>query len=356
MLAIWVFLAYGASVAFALLLVYLFHSRWYWHALSVLAAFVVGLTPPMAGFDGATRDLLYGSVFREAIMDSFFNQPTQQRRLSNQALANSFQYAIGFNSEGQVVYQNECYQPFVLHTTDEIAYATIPGTQTEQPSHAVALRTVDFTASYDSSQGYPACYPRPYGGGKLGYYSFWDLCNPQQQTGTLNLSAPILPDPTPPGLSPMAYQQIYQYEFYNYAPGQSLPTPTDPGETENYAFQPGVSYSYAPPNAALGYEYFAYFNDTSYGVPTPCAGAFAPTISISPVTVKYELYNGGYNIAPGVTNGQSMPSQITPAIALAYQYYVCYLQGQIAAGKISSGALQCAQGESLPMGYCPAGS
>jgi hypothetical protein len=63
MLAMWVFVAYGASVALALLLVYLFHSRWYWHVLSVLAAFVVGLTPPLPWFDGPTRDLLYGSVF-----------------------------------------------------------------------------------------------------------------------------------------------------------------------------------------------------------------------------------------------------------------------------------------------------
>ena len=63
MLAMWVFVAYGASVALALLLVYLFHARWYWHVLSVLAAFVVGLTPPLAGFDGPTRDLIYGTVF-----------------------------------------------------------------------------------------------------------------------------------------------------------------------------------------------------------------------------------------------------------------------------------------------------
>lgn len=63
MLAMWVFLAYGASVVLALVLLYLFHSRWYWHVLSVLAAFAVGLSPPVNGWDGPGRDLIYGSVF-----------------------------------------------------------------------------------------------------------------------------------------------------------------------------------------------------------------------------------------------------------------------------------------------------
>ena len=63
MAAIWVLVAYGASVALALLLVYLFHSRWYWHVLSILAALAVGLTPPLPGLNGPNRDLFYGSVF-----------------------------------------------------------------------------------------------------------------------------------------------------------------------------------------------------------------------------------------------------------------------------------------------------
>lgn len=63
MASTWVFVAYGVSGALALLFVYLFHSRWYWHALSVLAALGVGLTPPVPGFDGPLRDLVYGSVF-----------------------------------------------------------------------------------------------------------------------------------------------------------------------------------------------------------------------------------------------------------------------------------------------------
>ena len=59
----WVFAAYGASVIVALLLVYLFHNRWYWHVLSIAAALGVGLTPPLPGLDGAFRDMVYGSVF-----------------------------------------------------------------------------------------------------------------------------------------------------------------------------------------------------------------------------------------------------------------------------------------------------
>jgi hypothetical protein len=58
----WVFLAYGVCVILALLLVYLFHSRWYWHVLSVLAALGVGLTPPIEGL-GPARDMIYGCVF-----------------------------------------------------------------------------------------------------------------------------------------------------------------------------------------------------------------------------------------------------------------------------------------------------
>ena len=59
----WVFTAYGLSVVLALLLVYLFHSRWYWHVLSVLAACGVGLTPPIPVLTGPVRDMIYGTLF-----------------------------------------------------------------------------------------------------------------------------------------------------------------------------------------------------------------------------------------------------------------------------------------------------
>ena len=58
----WVFLVYGFSAALAVVLVYLFHARWYWHFLSVLAALVIGFSPPLPGWDGPSRDLVYGFV------------------------------------------------------------------------------------------------------------------------------------------------------------------------------------------------------------------------------------------------------------------------------------------------------
>jgi len=58
----WVFLIYVFSIGLALAFVYLFHARWYWHVLSVLAALVVGFSPPLPGWDGLSRDLVYGIV------------------------------------------------------------------------------------------------------------------------------------------------------------------------------------------------------------------------------------------------------------------------------------------------------
>jgi hypothetical protein len=57
-----VYVVYGFSVALALLFVYLFHTRWYWHVLSVLAALAVGFSPPLPGWEGPSRDLVYGFV------------------------------------------------------------------------------------------------------------------------------------------------------------------------------------------------------------------------------------------------------------------------------------------------------
>lgn len=57
-----VLVAYGFSVVLALAFVFFFHTRWYWHVLSVLAALAIGFSPPIAGWDGPSRDLLYGSI------------------------------------------------------------------------------------------------------------------------------------------------------------------------------------------------------------------------------------------------------------------------------------------------------
>ena len=63
MSTVWVFAVYGFSVALALVFVYFFHARWFWHVLSVLAAFAVGFSPPVLGWNGPSRDLIYGFVF-----------------------------------------------------------------------------------------------------------------------------------------------------------------------------------------------------------------------------------------------------------------------------------------------------
>jgi hypothetical protein len=57
-----VYVVYGFSAALALVFVYLFHARWYWHVLSVLAALAVGFSPPLPGWEGPSRDLAYGFV------------------------------------------------------------------------------------------------------------------------------------------------------------------------------------------------------------------------------------------------------------------------------------------------------
>ncbi|MGO4881083.1 MAG: hypothetical protein ACLP59_09710 [Bryobacteraceae bacterium] len=57
-----VYVTYGFSFALALLIVYLFHACWYWHVLSVLAALAIGFSPPLQGWIGPSRDLVYGAV------------------------------------------------------------------------------------------------------------------------------------------------------------------------------------------------------------------------------------------------------------------------------------------------------
>jgi len=103
-------------------------------------------------------------------------------------------------------------QPYILHTTDEYPAATNPVSGNYIPSHAIAFRTVDYTVNANSAP--------PYGGGKLGVYSFWNLCEASPSTQPDN--------------------QPQQFEFYNYSPnppGGQSPAPTaNPAETGNQAF------------------------------------------------------------------------------------------------------------------------
>ena len=58
---IWVALVYGSAVVLAVIVVYEFRTKWYWHALSVVAGLAVGLTPPPERW--RPPDLLVGFVF-----------------------------------------------------------------------------------------------------------------------------------------------------------------------------------------------------------------------------------------------------------------------------------------------------
>jgi hypothetical protein len=60
---LWAFLVYSASIALALLLVYVFPVRWYWHAASVVAAFVIGLIPIPPEWSSPEMDLTIGFLF-----------------------------------------------------------------------------------------------------------------------------------------------------------------------------------------------------------------------------------------------------------------------------------------------------
>jgi hypothetical protein len=140
---------------------------------------------------------------REAINDAILSssQPTPQRRLSTIPLAHPFGSS-----------DNDSYQPYVFHTMDEYVSASVGGGAV--PSHAIAFRTVDITQNYTAGPTYPNNYPPPYGGGKLGVYSYWNVCAVA----------------TPP-IQPESSNQ--QYEFYNYSFSNSGGMLANPGETGN---------------------------------------------------------------------------------------------------------------------------
>jgi hypothetical protein len=50
------------AVVLAVALAYFYHAPWYWHVLSVLAALALGFSPPIPGWQTASRDLVYGVV------------------------------------------------------------------------------------------------------------------------------------------------------------------------------------------------------------------------------------------------------------------------------------------------------
>ncbi|MGE5568042.1 MAG: hypothetical protein ACM3S5_03300 [Rhodospirillales bacterium] len=56
-----VLLVYGSAFLLALVLLYFYCVGWYWHALSAIAAFVIGLMPPPEAWQ--PPDLLVGFLF-----------------------------------------------------------------------------------------------------------------------------------------------------------------------------------------------------------------------------------------------------------------------------------------------------
>lgn len=141
---------------------------------------------------------------REAILDAILSSSPTQRRVS------SFP-----NQNGPG------YQPYILHTTDEYPSPTIPGTQTPQPGHAIAYRTIDTTVQ--TNVGGVTFY----GGAKLGMYSYWPC-------------GATTPDNTKP----------QQYEFYNYSQGNI-------GETGNSALVSATQLDVLPSQYLAGFNAIA---------------------------------------------------------------------------------------------------
>ena len=144
-----------------------------------------------------TGDLVHYLAGRESIADFIFSAtPTQYRQTE---IPN---------------YSGGGYQPFIMHTCDEDLIAYIPNTTTQAPSHAIGFRTVDYTVPANT----------PYGGGKLGTYSYWPspcAASPSpSQTQPLTTGTPATP--------------AQEFEFYNYSPGETLSQ--NPQETGNQAF------------------------------------------------------------------------------------------------------------------------
>jgi hypothetical protein len=98
--------------------------------------------------------------------------------------------------------------PYILHTTDEFLAASIPGTSTTQPSHAIAFRTADFRYT-------------PAGGAKLGIYSYWPRATGECASG-VSATAPYITTGT-----------AQQFEYYDYTNG----SPSNYGEVGNQALE-----------------------------------------------------------------------------------------------------------------------
>jgi arylsulfatase A-like enzyme len=225
------------------------------------------------------NDLVGYLYNREAISDFIYSSTPTQKRLSNIQCASP-----NNNHAGQ-------YQPYILHTTDEgFTPFTDPSSGKSVPSHAIAFRTVDYSIG-------PTV---PYGGGKLGIYSYWNCtlggasCN-----GTLIL--PTRPDacacPTG-GLGPQ------QFEFYNYSQVSASQTlPPNYGETGN---QVTISGGVLTGESLTFQNNFNAANVQSelYSFSMPGGGAVPQYIS-NPTTGAYAVALATYLNYVASQNGQS---------------------------------------------------
>ncbi len=59
----WAILVYSASIALALLLLYFFPVRWYWHAGSLVLAVAIGFAPIPQEWSTPEFDLMIGFTF-----------------------------------------------------------------------------------------------------------------------------------------------------------------------------------------------------------------------------------------------------------------------------------------------------
>jgi hypothetical protein len=214
------------------------------------------------------NDMIGYLAGRESIRDAIYSSSPANRRLSSLP-----------NSTGGG------YQPYILHSEDQYNSATFSArtcsmeNPSNQPSHGIGFRTVDLTSqpSPRSGQQSPLPYAAgteygPYGGGKLGMYSYWN---------TAGCSTwPILGDSDLP----------MQFEFYNYNTGNFA-------EIGNDAFDAGEW-------DATALDYVCAYN-----------------------TVYTELYNTNFPTGFTTPSGASLQDQLQAAYQLAFQTYIDYVTG-----------------------------
>ncbi len=156
-----------------------------------------------------TNDMIGYLGGRESIMDAIYSDAPLQRRLSN--LPNSAGAVNGQSTQPYVLSADQ-YSSAPFETNATCGEGSL--TNQPQPSHAIGFRTVDLSVNPSPASDQnnpipfsPASSYGPFGGGKLGMYSFWNT------GGSISGS----PCGTGPVLGNAEYPM--QFEFYNDANG-----------------------------------------------------------------------------------------------------------------------------------------